>query len=183
MKLPCGLHKTSTSLLLSQTSLEAADRPHLTECLIYPSQLYLPASAKMLYPKGIVSGKRWHPIHNVRTRPTWVQTTAFDFMKQAKILRFRKTTLPKVDSINLPLDRQFIVAFGDLDPLCECIVSALLPQPGVVATANSVLNSPGIHPQKIWSSLCSVWGPRRPRDAVDRILQSMQATTVPGYKT
>lgn len=119
-------------MLPPQTSHEAAHKSHPIEYLTWLSRLYLPISAKMVYTKGMVSSKPWKPIFNVRTRPPWVQVTVFEFLKQLKSLRSGDARLPNIDSISLPSDRQFVVSFGDLDSLCDCIVSALLPHPGIL---------------------------------------------------
>ena len=134
-----SIRQTSTSSLLPQTSLEAADRPPSKDCLTGLSKFYLPTSDTTSCMKGMVSNMPWKPIFNVRTRPLLVQTIAFHFLRNLQDLRSGPAALPKLDSINLPSDRQFVVSFGDLDSLLDCIVSASLSRPAVAAAMKPIL--------------------------------------------
>ena len=94
----------------------------------------------MLCTEGVTSSRPRLPIINVRTRPSLVQAIAFNFVKNLMNLEPGVTGLPTLDSINLPVDRQLIVPFGDLDSLCDSVVSAPLPRPTVAASMRSILN-------------------------------------------
>ena len=81
----------------------------------------------MLWVHGAVSTKRWEPIFDLRTRPLNVQTTVTDLLKQLTELRRMPATLPSIDTLVLPPIRQLRVDFGDLNALCDAIVSASPP--------------------------------------------------------
>ena len=87
-----------------------------------------PSLLNMLWVHGAVSTQRWEPIFDVRTRPTKVQTTAMDLLRQLTELRRMPATLPSIDTLALPPLRQLRVAFGDMNALCDAIVSASSPQ-------------------------------------------------------
>ncbi|KAF6229750.1 hypothetical protein HO173_011266 [Letharia columbiana] len=75
----------------------------------------------MLYVQNVVSQQAWEPIFRLRARPVWVQVIVCDLLRQLKVLRTLTTTLPSLDSVGLPPGRQFRVAFGDMDALCDIL--------------------------------------------------------------
>ncbi|KAL9070971.1 MAG: hypothetical protein Q9161_004471 [Pseudevernia consocians] len=68
-----------------------------------------------------ISLRPWEPIWDVRTRSTWVQTTVLDLLRQLRALRSMSATLPSIDAIGFPPNRQLRVIFGDLEGLCDTI--------------------------------------------------------------
>ncbi len=130
--------------------------PHLPFKLDPP-----PPHPRMLYVHGAVSCRPWEPIFNVRRRPAWVQTTVFDLLRQLKVLRTAIATLPSIDTLSLPLHRQLRVTFGDLDTLCDTIVSALPSYP-IVTTDGRLRPRPlAIYSRPLWGARGSIWGSRR----------------------
>ena len=113
-----------------ETSTNTA--PHLSSqaTTSKPSPTSFP---NMLWVHGAVSAKRWEPIWDLRTRPTNVQTTAMDLLRQLTELRRMPATLPSIDTLALPPLRQLRVAFGDMNALCDAIVSASLLSSGPTA--------------------------------------------------
>ncbi len=131
-----------------------------------PFRLYSPPR-RMLYVHGAVSCRPWEPIFNVRRRPAWVQRTVFDLLRQLKVLRTAIAALPSIDTLSLPLHRQLRVTFGDLNALCDTVVSALPSHP--IATADGCLRPRqlAIHSRPLWCARGCIWWSRRQRHAVD----------------
>ena len=129
----------------------------------------------MLYEQGAVSRKPWEPVGHMRRRPAWVQTTVFDLLRQVRALRIATAKLPSIDIISLPSHRQLAVSFGDLNALCDSIVSAPPSCSGMIVSGHSVLNPLGIRSPSLWSARRRIRGSRRQRYAVDQILQGKQA--------
>ena len=130
-----------------------------------------------------MSSKRWEPIFNVRGRPAWVQTTVFDLMKELKILKLGHITLPGIDIVKIPSHRQLVVPYGDMDALCDSIVSSLLSCSETIAKRHLILRSPGIRFREIRRARCGIWRARRQSHTVDQLLQGMQAETIQGTKS
>lgn len=136
----------------------------------------------MLYTRGTVSTKSWEPIFNLRCRPYRVQEVVLDLLKQLTALRKMPCMLPSIDTLSLSLNRQLRVTFGDMDGLCDAIVSAPPSCSEMIVKALLISRLLGKSFPRTRSARGGIWGPRRPGYAVDTILQGLQAATRQGRR-
>ncbi|KAM0796961.1 hypothetical protein BDR22DRAFT_965756 [Usnea florida] len=73
------------------------------------------------YAYEVLSEKQWEPIFDIRARTPWVQVVAFDLFKQLTPMRYMPCNLPPFETINVPLEHQARVEYGDLLGLCDTI--------------------------------------------------------------
>lgn len=135
-------------------------------------------SPRILGERNFISLRPWEPIWDVRTRPGWVQSTVLDLLRQLRTLRLMSATLPSIDTVGIPPRCQLRVIFGDLEALCNAIVSAPLLCPGLIAEGYLITRSLGMDSQPQQHARGYVWGPRRQGYAVDQVLQGMRAATM-----
>lgn len=119
----------------------------------------LPAfSPKMESIPNAVSTKLWEPIFDWRTRPVWTQHIVFELLRQLKGLRRARISLPCIDILGLPFDRQLRVSFGDMDGLCDALDNAVDKYGIVVAYGGP--DDRGT----LWIKFYKVLGNRTPHD-------------------
>ena len=127
---------------------------------------------------GGVSHKPWVPIFTVGRRPYWVQQTVFELLRQLRALRTMRPSLPNIDILSLPRDRQVRVCFGDLEALCNSVVSTPLLRFRGTADARLISRMSGIRSPSVRGAWSCVRGSRRPWYAMDHIQQGTQSWTL-----
>lgn len=126
-----------------------------------------------LYAHSVLSDQPWEPIFNIRSRPPWVQIVAFDLFKLLTPMRYKPCTLPPLETLSIPLEKQARVEYGDLTTLCDTIVSPLPCSPEATTDGDLTPMKLGILFSCTRSSCGCIRGRRREGYAVDQILQGM----------
>ena len=159
----------------TEQSNHILSKPFITAIMPFIPAPCSPPNTKDVYAYEVLSDQAWEPIFDIRSRTPWVQIVAFDLFKQLTPMRFMSCSLPTIDTLMVPLERQARVEYGDLLGLCDTIVSPLPYSLEATAAKGLTPMKSGICFPFVRSSRGCIRGPRRQRYAVDQILPGMPA--------